>query len=237
MKIVEYNRATDIIVEFQDEHKAKVHTNYACFLKGAVRNPYHTLIYGVATKGDSLPTKINGEMVKEYKVWFQMIRRCFATRDCEPTYENVTCCKEWLYYPNFYEWLHSQPNFDKWLNGDRWCLDKDILVKGNKIYSPETCCLVPQNVNALFTKHDVARGDCPVGVIKHRDRFAARCMNPFTRKQVTIGYRFTKLNAFNLYKTYKENIIKQVAQIEYDNGNITQKCYEAMMKYEVEIDD
>ena len=236
MKIIEYNRATDIIVEFQDKYKARVHTNYSCFIKGTVRNPYHKLIYNVATKGDKYVNK-NGEQTKEYSVWFQMIRRCFNKRERETTYKNVTCCDEWLNFENFYEWLHNQPNFDKWLNGDRWALDKDILIKGNKVYSPETCCLVPHNVNGLFTKHDAARGDCPIGVTKHRDRFAARCMNPFLEKQITIGYGSTKLSAFNIYKNFKENIIKQVAEIEYLNSNITKECYDAMMKYEVEITD
>ena len=57
-------------------------------------------------------------------------------------------------------------------------------------------------------------------------------------KAVEIGYYSTPEKAFYLgYKPYKENIIKQVAQIEYDNGNITEECYQAMMNYEVEIDD
>lgn len=239
MKIAEYNKAIDIVVEFQDEHKARVHTNYNAFIKGMVENPYYTSVYGVGIRGNKYPTKINGSMTKEYSAWFQMIRRCFNKKEKEkhPTYQNVACCDEWLLFENFYEWLHGQENFNKWLNGDKWAIDKDILVKGNKTYSPETCCLVPQNVNVLFTKHDAARGDCPIGVIKHRDRYAARCMNPFIGKQITLGYRLTESSAFNVYKSYKENIIKQVARNEYLNGNITKACYEAMVNYEVEIDD
>ena len=95
-----------------------------------------------------------------------MINRCFYEKIKEehPTYKNVTCSEEWLLFENFYEWLHLQENFDKWYNEDKWCLDKDILVKGNKIYSPKTCCLVPQNVNTLFTKKNANRGKLPIGV-------------------------------------------------------------------------
>ena len=135
MKIVEYNKATDIVVEFQDGYKARVHTNYNAFKKGMVVNPYYTSVYGVGIRGNKYPTKINGDMTKEYETWFQMIRRCFNKREREPTYKNVNCCDEWLLYENFYEWLHNQENFDRWLNGEKWTIDKDILVKGNKIYS------------------------------------------------------------------------------------------------------
>lgn len=56
-----------------------------------------------------------------------------------------------------------------------WALDKDILVKGNKIYSPETCCFVPQEINNLFTKRKSCRGTLPIGVkyIKENKKFSA----------------------------------------------------------------
>lgn len=155
-----------------------------------------------------------------------------------PSYQNVTCCNEWLLYENFYEWLHSQGNFDKWLSGNGWDIDKDILVKGNKVYSSETCCLVPQNINKLFIKNDVIRGILPLGVSRDRGKFRALCNNPFTKEYEYLGEYETPEDAFYLgYKPYKENIIKKVAQIEYDKGNITEICYNAMMNYEVEITD
>jgi hypothetical protein len=142
-----------------------------------------------------------------------------------------------LSYENFYEWLHSQPNFDKWYNGKRWAVDKDIFVKRNKVYSPDTCCLVPQNVNCLFLKREAERGDYPIGVHYSENGFIARCRNPFENRAEELGLYSTPEKAFNAYKTYKEDIIKQVAQIEFDAGNITEECYLAMMSYEVEIDD
>ncbi len=237
MKIVEYHKAIDMIVEFQDKYRARVHTNYNAFKKGMVENPYHTSVYGVGIRGNKYPTKINGKNIKEYNVWFQMLRRCFNERNNEPTYKVVTCCNEWLLFENFYEWLHKQENFNKWLTGDKWAIDKDILVKGNKVYSPDVCCLVPQNVNCLFTKHDAARGDYPIGVIKSRSGFVARCMNPFTKEFTHLGTFATPEKAFEVYKTYKEKIIRQVAEYEYKIGNITKSCYESMMSYIVEIDD
>ena len=238
MKIIEYNKAIDIVVEFQDEYKAQVHTQYGNFKKGNVKNPYYPMVYGVGIIGDKYPSKVNNSQTKEYKIWQAMIRRSFDRKYKEnrPTYKDVTCCEEWLYYPNFYEWLHSQDNFDNWLHGEQWCLDKDILFKGNKIYSPDTCCLVPNNVNTLFISRSNDRGILPIGVRRQDSKFRAKCSNQITNKEY-IKYHSTLTDAFLDYKYQKESLIKQVAGLEYNKGNITKTCYEAMMKYEVDIDD
>lgn len=244
MKIVEYNKATDIVVEFQDEHKAKVHSKYWNYQNGGIENPFHKSVYGVGVVGNE---NLGGVNRKEYKAWDRMLERCYSEKllNRRPTYENVTCCDEWLYYPNFYKWLHSQENYDKWFNSENWAIDKDILIKGNKIYSSDTCCLVPRRVNTLFTKTDAKRGKYPIGVYLKKERktniYCAHVskFNEKTNKKYTehIGYYATPEEAFQSYKKVKESYIKQVAQEEYDKGNITKQCYEAMMNYEVEITD
>ena len=170
MKIVEDNGSQNIVIEFQDKYKAKVHTNYDNFKKGVVKNPYHPTVCGVGMLGVKYPSKVNGKNTKEYITWLNMLKRCYkeTVKSRSLTYQNVTCCEEWLLFENFYEWLHSQENFDKWFDGYRWDLDKDILVKGNKIYSPNLCSLVPNNVNKLFVKRDNDRVSLPIGVAKNR---------------------------------------------------------------------
>ena len=242
MKIVEYIDNINIVVEFQDEYKTKVKTSYGNFKSGSVRNPYHPSIYGIGITGCKYPTKTetNDRPTKEYSIWRSILERSFVgkIKEKQPTYEDVTCCDEWLNFENFYEWLHSQPNFNKWYEGSRWAVDKDILNKGNKVYSPENCCLVPINVNCLFLKRESERGKYPIGVRYREEGFLAVCRNPFLDKAVEVGSYSTPEKAFYLgYKPYKENIIKQVAQIEFDKGNITKECYDAMMNYEVEITD
>lgn len=239
MKIVEYNNHLDIIVEFQDKYKGRVHTCYNHFVSGYVKNPYYPNVYGVGIVGNKYPSRENHKIVKEYSIWNSMLQRCFDKTYMKkfPTYDNVTCCEEWLMYENFYEWLHKQENFDKWFNGDKWAIDKDILLKGNKVYSPDNCCLVPHYINSLFIKNDMCRGELPVGVSKNGKKFMAYCNNPFARKREYLGTHKTEEQAFTAYKQYKESIIKQIAQIEYNKGNITKKCYEAMMNYEIEITD
>ncbi len=239
MEIIEYNDANDIIVEFQDKYKVRVHAAYREFKNGNIKNPYYPSVFGVGMLGVKYITKVNGENTKEYLIWRKILGRCYdeKTKGKRPTYQDVTCCNDWLLYENFYDWLHKQSNYDKWLNGERWAIDKDILVKGNQIYSPETCCLVPNNVNGLFIKQDRKRGTLPIGVIKKGSKFQVYCQNPFTNKKECLGTFDAPEEAFQAYKKHKEEIIKQVAQFEYAQGNITKECYEAMLKYEVEITD
>lgn len=241
MKIIEYNSYSDILVEFQDEYKYRTRAGYKEFKSGSIKNWYHPSVCGVGIVGDKYKDCItkNGKMSHEYKTWSSLLLRCFDEnyKIKEITYQDVTCCKEWLSYENFYEWLYQQENFEKWLNNDDWAIDKDILIKGNKIYSPNTCCLVPRIVNSLFIKRTNDRGIYPIGVTKHKDRFRARCDNPLLKTRKHIGLYNTPEEAFQAYKQYKENLIRQVAQEEYSKGNIIQSCYEAMMKYEVEITD
>jgi hypothetical protein len=240
MRIVEYIDNRNIVVEFQDEYKARVKTSYGNFKRGIVRNSYYPTVCGVGISGNKYPIVKNKRPTREYNAWLRMLNRCFdeTVKKSQPTYKDVSMCDEWLLFDNFYEWLHRQQNFDKWYNNKRWAIDKDILVKRNKIYSPETCCLVPQNVNCLFLKREAERGQYPIGVHYTKDGFVARCRNPFTDKNEELGYYSMPEKAFYLgYKPYKEDIIKMVAKIEFAAGNITRECYDAMMNYEVEIDD
>lgn len=244
MKIIEYRNSNDIDIEFLDDFHYRVYgTRYRYFTIGNIKNPYYPTVCGVGITGVRYPVRINGIPTKEYNTWHHMIQRCFDKnmQEKSPTYKDVTCCKEWLLFENFYDWLHSQENFNEWYMGDSsmWALDKDILVKGNKTYSPETCCLVPQNVNTMFVKNNANRGELPIGVCKDKNtgKYASMCMNPITGKSEWFGRHDTPLKSFYKYKLGKENIIKQVAQIEYDNGNIAEKCYRAMINYEVDIND
>jgi hypothetical protein len=236
MTVIAYNCYKDVIVEFDDKFHTTCHTQWHMFEQGITRNP-RDKYYGVGLIGNQTNTN-----TKEVIAWNNILRRCYSEQEKlkNPTYKNVTCCDEWLLYENFEKWLHSQENFEKWCDGKLFAIDKDIILKGNKIYSPDTCCLVPDNVNKLFTKTNAKRGDCPIGVSYHkRDNvFEAHCLNPFLgSKAIYLGRFNNKIDAFLEYKKYKEKIIKQVAENEYSKGNISNKCYKAMMHYEVEITD
>lgn len=245
MTIIDYESAVDITIEFDDEYKTQIHTKYERFKDGTILNPSYRLVCGVGTNNGKYKINENKKIIKEYQAWRDMLRRCYdkKIKEKNQTYKDVTCCNEWLLFENFYEWLHSQENFDKWYNGEKWAVDKDILIKGNKIYSPDTCCLVPHSVNTLFIKSNAVRGEYPIGVCKgsngHHGYQAKFIYGKNGNKSKTTSYSYpTPEDAFYLgYKPSKEKYIKRIAQEEYDNGNITKRCYEAMINYQVEITD
>lgn len=93
-----------------------------------------------------------------YQSWVNMIERSFCPKYKEkyPTYIDVTCCDDWLNFSSFREWMIT----NKWQKNS---LDKDICVKGNKVYAPELCIFVPMYINNAFS--DKSRKDSiPSGV-------------------------------------------------------------------------
>lgn len=126
-------------------------SNYSNWCKNNLKNPYYKRIYGVACIGNTI-SKIKGIKKDSYKVWYAMIQRCY--KECntvKKTYKDVFVCDEWLCYENFEKWYDK--NYYK-IENEVMNLDKDILIKGNKIYSPSTCVFVPKRLNILFVNTD-----------------------------------------------------------------------------------
>ena len=119
------------------------------------------------------------------------------------------------------------------VNDEKMCVDKDILVKGNKLYSPKTCCIVPETINMLFTNRKRYRGELPVGVTFKNGKYMAK----FKRngRDFYLGYYDSANDAFANYKYAKESYIRTVAK-KYQAW-IPQKVFDALMNYKIEITD
>ena len=234
MKIIECINARNIVVIFDNGYKTK--TEYSQFKKGQIKNPYDKTIYNVGYIGEGYYKLITHKNI--YKHWSSMIRRCYADNKNKfnPTYKDCSVCEEWHNFQNFGKWFDD--NYYT-IENETMALDKDILVKGNKTYSPETCVFVPQRINSLFLKRNKSRGKYPIGTTYNkRDKKYESCCHMYKNNRYTrhaIGNFDTPTEAFTAYKTFKEKYIKQVAD-EYKN-KIPQKLYEAMYRYEVEITD
>jgi hypothetical protein len=234
MEVVEYNNALDIWVKFEQGNP--IHTNWYNFLKGNVQNPYDKSVYGIGYLGEGNYKAIkNGKMTPQYAYWISMLRRSQSEKYHKkyPTYRDTVVCDEWLNFQNFAKWYDI--NYYE-IEGERMELDKDIIFKANKVYSPETCVFVPNRINSLFVKNDATRGELPIGVCyhKHIKKYVALC-NSGKGEQVSLGYYKNPDEAFNVYKIYKEEVIKKVAE-EY-KVKIPNVLYEALINYKVEITD
>ena len=236
VKIVNYINDKDCDIQFNDARRTTLRNyRFSQVKNGQVKNPYHKSVYGVGFIGEGeYKSKINGIITKVYTLWKHVLRRCYLSEVDIKTYsyKDVTICEEWHNFQNFAEWIDKNYN-SKVMEG--WQLDKDILVKGNKIYSPETCAFVPQEINILFTKRYNSRGVYPIGVCFHTAHNKFSAIISKNGKQKHLGYYKTPEEAFQAYKSAKEKHIKEVA--DKWRGQITEEVYQAMHNYKVEKED
>lgn len=154
------------------------------------------LIYGVGINDAEYPIsryELNpeGKRVRVwtcpfYDKWTSVLERtnCDKLKAIHPTYKDCKVCEDWLIFSNFKNWMETQ--FWKGL-----CLDKDILVEGNKIYSPEFCAFVPTWLNTLLNQNSKRRGDLPLGVNFNKNstvnKYRAQVSCFYTNKNKHLG--------------------------------------------------
>ena len=236
-KIVKYNGSKDVEIQF-------LKTGYETTAQlgdikiGKVKDPHSPSVFGVGVVGTKYPITISGRNTKEYELWKSMLRRCYSDKyqNKYPTYEGCESSENFRSFEYFYGWCHRQVGFGNDGNGNPFQLDKDLLVKGNKVYSENTCIFLPQEINKVLTKREASRGKHLIGVswCNTKKVFVAR-VNRNKGKQEYLGYFKTELEAFNAYKTAKEAFVKEQANEWKDQ--IDPRAYNALMNYEVEIAD
>jgi hypothetical protein len=234
MCVDEYNSSTDVWVRFINSGYM-VNVTWGSFNSGSVKDVYHQSVYGVGYLGEGdYKAKINGKATPQYEVWKKMLQRCYSDKFQEknPTYKGCSVDESWHNFQVFAKFYDD--NFYQ-IEGQRMNIEKDILIRGNKIYSPETCVFVPQNINLLFTKRGSQRGDLPIGVIMNGKKYLAQCNNGTRNSKKYLGIFDTVEEAFQAYKTYKEQLIKERA--EQYKGLIPVNLYNALMNYEIQIND
>ena len=232
-KIVKYNNSRNVEIQF-------INTGYETSAQlehiknGNVKDPYVASVHGVGIAGAKYPITINGRNTKEYNLWNNMLKRCYSdgSKKQRPTYKGCKVSNNFLRYEYFYEWCHIQVGF----NNKDWQLDKDLLVKGNKVYSESTCVFIPSEINSVLTKSTASRGEYLIGVYwsKTHKAFAAQ-VSKSKGKQEYLGLFKTELEAFNAYKQAKESFVKE--QANNWKSEIDPRAYNALMNYRVEITD
>ena len=232
-KILKYNDKTNVEIQFINTGFKTV-ARLGHIKSGGVKDPYSPSVFGVGVLGAKYSTRVNGVRTKQYGLWVNMLKRCYSDTHKKkyPTYQGCEVSNKFKSYEYFYEWCNKQIGFAN----DGWHLDKDLLIKGNKIYSENTCIFLPQEINKVLTKSTMSRGKHLIGVswCNTNKAFKAQ-VNKNKGKQEHLGYFNTELEAFNTYKTAKESFIKE--QAEKWKGKIDIRAYNALMNYKVEITD
>ena len=232
-KILKYNDCYNVEIQFLKTGYETV-ARLGHIKSGSVKDPYSPSVYGVGITGVKYQITINGVNTKEYDLWYSMLRRCYSDslKKKYPTYIDCEVSDKFKSYEYFYEWCNKQIGF----NNKGWHLDKDLLIKGNKVYSENSCVFIPHAINSLLIKCDASRGEHLIGVCwnKKDNAFVAH-VGKSKGKREYLGLFNTEIEAFNAYKIAKEAFVKEQANEWKDQ--IDPRAYEALMNYTVEITD
>jgi hypothetical protein len=176
--------------------------------------PYRTQVWEDLPKNGGKRIQKSVFKCKYYAAWRNMLQRCYSKKYLEsyPTYIGTSVCSEWLYASEFKKWMEQQDWRDK-------SLDKDIIVPGSKLYSPDTCAFVLNATNTFVIARDACRGEYPVGVCLYKPtgKYKAQCNNPLTGKVEHLGYFSTTEEAHESWRKRKHELAQLVAARESDS--------------------
>lgn len=182
------------------------------------------LVFGIGINDEITPaTKCH----KAYNHWQMILKKCFVQeyKAQHPTYENVTMCEEWKRFSVFKKWFDAN-----YVEG--YDLDKDLLSdNGRKMYSPDTCCFIPHNLNVLLCSKKLGKDGLPRGIRKEFRSYAVRvCLHK--GKRIRIGKICSIDEAIDIYNKIKREDIASVALEYYKNGLITKRVYDGFLNYD-----
>ena len=159
-----------------------------------------------------------------YIKWKDLLKRCYSEKFLQgsPTYRGCSVCEEWKTFSNFMAWMKTQ----RWKGKQ---LDKDILIPGNKLYSPETCVFVSPALNGLLNTRMRSTG----GVRKSNKKFEARVS--LGDKSLSLGVFATIEQAKAERKKHLSKHILEVAEnLTEDDTSDVEKTRQGLIRHVVE---
>lgn len=212
--VLKYNNAFDVIVQFQDEHGYIKSVRTGDLRKGEVANPFFRSVFGVGYYGIDQNSQTGYKSnTREYMFWKGMMERCYSefSNKRSPTYVGCEVQEVWHNFQNFGGWCQTQVGFLE----SGWQLDKDLLggIRAGKVYSPEVCVFVPQEINTLFIIPTTKTDDLPTGVnyCKDRGNYQAGCGAGGYRK--ALGRFATPELAYEAYMDYKKVRVAELVDL------------------------
>ena len=232
-KVLKYNNNRNVEIQFFNTGFEAI-VELVQVKSGSIKDPYSPSVCGVGILGTKYPISEGGVLTKDYELWGSMLVRCYSDtyQKKQPTYKDCEVSENFKYYEYFYEWCQNQIGFGEC----GFQLDKDLLIKGNKVYSEDSCVFIPREINQVLIKREALRGEHLIGVSWHKRNKAFKAtVNKGKGKREHLGLFKTEIEAFNAYKRAKEAFVKEQANKWKDK--IDERAYNALMNYEVNIDD
>lgn len=220
--VLEYYDWRNVLIQF-------LSTGYECICdagalrKGKVKDKLKPFLWGVGYLGGDEYSGLTHKKI--YTAWAGMLSRCYseAYQKRRKTYIGCAVCDDWHNFQKFAKWYEeNQPK-----GIDDYQLDKDLLMQGNRIYSPSACTFVPREVNQALTRKTIECGDYEIGVSKNKGSRYFRAI--LHSKQ--IGKFSKEKEAFSAYKSAKEKHMKELA--EKYKSNLSKEAYCALLSFEL----
>ena len=219
--VLEYENSNNVKVKFKlSGYVKKFQSSH--LLRGFVSDPYYPRVLGVGYLGvGKYSPKSNKEV---YTVWTGCLTRgyCRKYKESKPTYKDCYVCDEWHNFQVFADWYYNHESY-----GLGYHLDKDLLVKGNKVYSPDTCTMIPNHLNKLIGDNYKKDGDLPLGVTVSGKKYKARLNN--RDGNIYLGVFENAGDAANAYAKAKETLVRNEA--EKLKGVIEKRAFESLRNW------
>lgn len=222
-KVIDYKSWDNIKIEFINTGTIKI-VNSSNINKGTIKDNLFPTVFNVGYIGyGEYEPKLNGKELPEYIAWRSMIKRCYSDKSLidSPTYNEVEVCEEWKNYQIFAKWWNNQ------YKEKGWNLDKDLLSKNTKIYSPETSCYLPKELNMVLISENNKKSNLPTGVFIKRDKYGSQ----LTKYGKSCKFKIcdTPEEAHIIYLQEKQKYIIELANLYKEK--LSDKVYNALLNF------
>lgn len=224
-RVIEYNNYHDVLIEFMDEHRYQSRISVDIIKKYNPLNPYSKVVFGVGCFGVgkyssqymNSPVK---KQTKEYAAWINMLSRCYYDKFINRVeggkfYDNVVVCSEWRNFQVFAEWyVNNHPDYFN--ENEKYSVDKELIhVDGSKIYSPETCFIIPQSINSMLRLGSFKKyPENPCSIYRQQDG-AYRLYIENDSRAISVKGLSLRESLDLRYQTKKLKLLEKVKQYEH----------------------
>ena len=239
--VTEVKNQESIMIKFNDDIGHEMLVSSGRIKDKTIKNPYFPKIFNKGYFGVGKycsRNKVNGKwttQTKEYHAWINMLSRCYdpnyiCTKAGQECYSGVQVSDSWLNFQLFAEWYCIKISELKLKSPDtKFVLDKDLLSASNKIYSAETCCLIPEELNSLIVNRLSRNNTKKLSSIRKCKTGTYSITISLNKKPTTFSGYKTENECFDLYLRNKEKELNN--SIEKYKSVLSEKVYLALLEY------